>query len=511
VSLGAQVTLTNQSTFGGNEFEHPASALSAADGGFYLLCTTMSSSSGNVTVTNYGEEDFILVKYDANHVIEWQNNYGGTDRDVAYDIYRVGNDLMLVGISKSPVSGNKTASKFGDWDVWIVKTDLDGNKLWDKTFGGDNSDILKASDQLNNGNLILAVSSFSGISGNKTTSNAGLADYWIFEIDENGDYVWEKTLGTDKQDTPDDIVYFDNNIYISGTSTGEVNGDKTEPLYGFSDYWIVKTDATGNKIWDRAIGSNGVNGYMSKLYVDADSMQIFNLGNNPMSGMRNVPLKGEQDIWRVSLSHSGDVLSQKSYGGNLRESVHSLLELNGNLLLLASSNSDISLDKTENSKGDTDFWPILINQNGDIIWQKTIGGNQADGLGSYALRPNGKLLVSLPSESPVSGDKTSPNYGGFDTWVIELDITVLSDKNATFQNFTVYPNPFKDNIVLSGENMENIKKVEITDATGRVVASKRVSTAFNNSISISTENVANGSYILNVTTINSVQSYKVLK
>jgi len=511
LTFDAQVSFTNQSTYGGADFDYPAEIISAPDGGYFLLSSVKSSTTGNVTVSNFGEEDFVLVKYDANHAIEWQKNYGGSNRDVPYELFIVNNNLLLVGITKSPVSGNKTATNFGNYDVWVVKTDMDGNIIWDKTFGGNERDILKAQTQLENGNLVLATSSFSGISGNKTTPNAGFDDYWIFEINEDGDYVWENTLGTDKQDIPDDIFYFDNNIYITGTSAGEVNGDKTEPLYGFSDYWIVKIDATGNMIWDKSIGANGVNGYISKLFVDADSIQVFNLGNNPMSGMRNVPLKGEQDIWRVSLSHSGDVLSQKAYGGNLRESVHSILELNGNLLLFAISNSDISLDKSEDSQGDTDFWPILINQSGDIIWQKTIGGSQADGLGNYAVRPNDKLIVSLPSKSPISGDKTTPNYGDYDTWIVELNITSLSNENFDFQDFTVYPNPFKDNIVLSGENWKNVEKVEVTDAMGKVVASKNISATFNNTISISTEDFASGSYILNVTTINGVQSYKMMK
>lgn len=206
--LQSQVTITNQSTFGGDDFDRPASLINAPDGGYYLLNSVKSSSTGNVAITNYGEEDFVLVKYNANHSIEWQRNYGGSDRDVAYDMYMVDNNLMLVGITKSPVSGNKTATDYGDFDVWVVKTDLDGDKIWDKTFGGNDSDILKASTQLDNGNLLLATSSYSGISGNKTTPNAGFDDYWIFEIDENADYVWENTLGTDEQDTPDDIVFF---------------------------------------------------------------------------------------------------------------------------------------------------------------------------------------------------------------------------------------------------------------------------------------------------------------
>lgn len=507
-----QVSITNQSTFGGNDYDSAADVVNAPDGGYYILSYSRSSSSGSVTVTNFGEVDYVLVKYSESHSIEWQRSYGGSDMDMPTDMFIINNNLFLVGTSNSPVSGNKTAVNLGSNDVWIIKTDLDGNMVWDKTLGGNEADLSRAAIQLDNDNILIAAMSSSGISGNKTSPNVGLFDYWLFEIDENGDYVWENTLGTDQVDHPKDITFFENNIYVTGFSQGGVFGDKTEPLYGFSDYWVVKTDNVGNKIWDRAIGTNDPDLGESHLYINSDSIQVFNSGSNPMSGMRSVPRKGTGDIWRVSLSHDGDLLSQKAYGGNQGEVVRSFLPLNGNLLLLSNSNSDISIDKTDNSKGGWDFWPILLNESGDIIWQETIGADDYDVAGEFVSRTNENILLTLGSRSSVSGDKTSPLYGDLDAWIVELDITSLSSDNLTKEDFTVYPNPFHDNILLTGENLNRVKSVEIIDALGKVVSSEKVSNNFNKStFSISTEDISSGAYVLKIVTSNGIQSYKVVK
>jgi len=129
-SLPAQVAITAQSTFGGVDFDVPADIVNGPDGGYYVLNYARSSASGNVTVTSFGEVDYVLVKYDVNHAIEWQRSYGGLDVDNPTDIYIINNNLFLLGTSNSPVSGNKSAVNHGGNDIWIVKTDLNGNIIW---------------------------------------------------------------------------------------------------------------------------------------------------------------------------------------------------------------------------------------------------------------------------------------------------------------------------------------------------------------------------------------------
>jgi len=507
-----QVTFVDQTSYGGSDFDSPSSIVEAPGGGYYVLNYSRSGNSGNMTVSNFGEIDYVLVKYDDNHTIEWQKEYGGTQNDVPTDLYLIDSTLFMMGTSNSSVSGNKTVDTLGAHDIWVVKTDLDGNVIWDKVFGGEKTDLYQASTKLDNGSLLVGSQSYSGATGNKTSPNLGAGDFWMFEMDQNGDYVWEKTLGTDEMDVLTDIVTFQGDIFISGSSQGGINGDKTEPLYGLGDYWVVKTDAAGNKIWDRAMGTTGPDIVSSHLYVSTDSIQVYNNGNNTMSGMRSVSRKGNRDIWNVNLNHNGVVTSQYAYGGNQSEGVERVYSTSEGLLLISSSNSDVSLDKTEDSRGARDFWPILLDQSGNLVWQKTIGGSEEDRLRNFLMRSNNELLLLGSSESSLSGDKTSPAYGEFDTWIVELDITELSTQTESEEVFSVFPNPFEEKIVLRGEYMSEIRLIEMVDARGKVVYSTRDTHELSGGqFSISTRKFSQGAYILNVFTATDKHSFKVLK
>jgi len=130
-SLPAQVSITAQSTFGGVDFDVPADIVNAPDGGYYVLNNVNSPfPSGNINETGFGGGDLLLVKYDVGHNVVWQKCYGGSGGEGSTSLKLIGNELFLIGTSDSPNSGNKTAINFGGFDIWVIKTDLNGNIIW---------------------------------------------------------------------------------------------------------------------------------------------------------------------------------------------------------------------------------------------------------------------------------------------------------------------------------------------------------------------------------------------
>src|SRR5205823_4127873 len=114
---------------------------------------------------------FWVVKLDASGNKIWDKTFGGSDNDDLTSLQQTSDGgYILGGSSSSPASGNKTSAAFGNFDFWVVKLDAAGNKLWDRSFGGDADDLLTGVQQTSDGGYILGGRSGSAVSGNKTSS-----------------------------------------------------------------------------------------------------------------------------------------------------------------------------------------------------------------------------------------------------------------------------------------------------------------------------------------------------
>lgn len=102
-----------------------------------IAATSQSGISGNKTTSNFGNSDFWLLKTDANGAILDQYTYGGSGDDTFFKILLLDDDYLLCGISDSPVSGNKLSPNRGNSDYWVIKTDFNGNIIWDNIYGGE--------------------------------------------------------------------------------------------------------------------------------------------------------------------------------------------------------------------------------------------------------------------------------------------------------------------------------------------------------------------------------------
>jgi len=147
----------------------------------------------------------------------------------------------LGGFSSSGATGNKTSAGYGGSDFWVIKTDSNGNKVWENSFGGSTNEELRALALTSDGGYLLGGYSASPVSGNKTSTNYGGADIWILRLDSNGNKLWEQTFGG----TNDDYLYRlqetqDGGIILGGYSSSLVSGNKTSTNYGLSDFWLIK-------------------------------------------------------------------------------------------------------------------------------------------------------------------------------------------------------------------------------------------------------------------------------
>jgi hypothetical protein len=132
-------------------------------------------------------------------------------------------------------------------------------KEWDVQFGGSKKDELSALQQTTDGGYISGGNSLSGISGDKTQVSQGKSDYWIVKTDATGAKEWDSRFGGSENDYLLSLQQTSDGGYIlGGTSESGISGDKTQASQGLSDYWIVKTDANGVKQWDARFGGSNL-------------------------------------------------------------------------------------------------------------------------------------------------------------------------------------------------------------------------------------------------------------
>ena len=169
---------------------------------------------------------------------------------------------MIACRSGSPIDGNKTAPQIGSNDFWVVKTDANGNIQWQETYGGSAAEDFKGVSQTSDGGYILVGDSGS-TNGDVSEAARGLTDYWMIKIDAVGTKQWDKRFGgtTNSLNFALNKARFafetDDNGYMIGglINSNMTGGDITEGVIGENDMWVVKTDATGNMVWDQRLGT----------------------------------------------------------------------------------------------------------------------------------------------------------------------------------------------------------------------------------------------------------------
>ncbi len=345
--------------------------------------------------------------------------------------------FILGGISYSPISGDKTQNTWGSSDYWIVKTDSLGSKQWDKDFGGTSDDWLPSLQQTVDGGYILGGNSKSGIGGDKTqnTWSMDTADYWIVKTDSLGNKQWDKNFGgTNWEDLSSIQQTADGGYILGGTSASDISGDKTQNTWGTtSDYWIVKIDALGNKQWDKNFGGMG-NDHLQSILQTSDGGYIFGgYSASNSSGDKTQNLWGFTDYWIVKTDSLGNKQWDKDFGGTDWQRLYSIQQTNdGGYILGGWSTSSISGDKTQDTNGDYDYWILKTDSLGNKQWDKDFGGSDRDEFRFVQQTNDGGYLLSGDSDSPISGNKTESNLGNKQTWLVKTDSlgNILWDKTA---------------------------------------------------------------------------------
>jgi hypothetical protein len=306
---------------------------------------------------------------------------GGTGYGIGYSIKQTTDDGYVIAGSKYSFEPNYLSQM-----VWLIKTDADGNRVWDRIFGGPRNDIGYSVQQSVDGGYIIAGSTESFGSGGK--------DLWLIETDDKGKEIWNKTFGGSSDDWGHSVQQTNDGGYIIAGSMYSYNRAHLSQMV-----WLIKTDANGNEVWNKIFGGPRDDwGY---------SVQQTNDGGYIIVGATKS--FGENDnsaLWLIKTDPNGNEIWDRTFSGPADAVGYSVQQTNDGGYIIAGSRESVT-------NGIELLWLIKTDENGLKVWDKTFSGLEDDVGNSIQQTSDGEYIVT--------GSKETPGGGNQDLWLIKVD------------------------------------------------------------------------------------------
>lgn len=301
---------------------------------------------------------------------------------------------------------------------------------WQKALGGTHSESANAVQQTSDGGYIVAGNSMSN--DGDVTGNHGGGDYWIVKLNPAGGIQWQKSLGGSNVDDAQSIRQTTDGGYIIAGSSNSGDGD-ISGNHGNYDYWIVKLDSNGNMQWQKSLGGSSVD--MAQSIQQTSEGGYIVAGSSSSNDGDASGNHGGGDYWIVKLDINGNIQWQKSLGGSSSEQVNSVQQTFDGGYIIAGTTVSTDGDITV-SYGNNDFWVVKLDSGGNMQWQKTLG-NIGDNIGYYAQQTfDGGYIAVGTSFNPSNLESGLPDY-----WVIKLS------NNGTIEWDKYFGGSFHDNAI----------------------------------------------------------------
>ena len=362
--------IKTERTYGGPNCEYGKKIRPTADGGYIIVDTTESEGSGY--------SDVWLIKTNENGDLQWSKTFGGTQYDYGKDVRQTADGgYVITGYTYS--FGN------GGHDVWLIRTDGNGNLLWDETYGGGGNEYGEGVSETKDGGFIIAGCDYHD-------GDDPWSELYVIKTDDQGNQEWSNTLG----DWGDfswgfSVVEANDGDYVAvGFTESYGNGRK--------DIWLLKFHAHGGLRWHRTFGGDGFErGY--SLEQTADKGYI-------IAGYTSSYGNGGNDVWLVKTDKDGQESWNRKFGGEKDDEGYSVSVCDDGGYIISGSTWSFGA-------GNRDVWIIRTDNTGTKLWDNTYGGHSTDYSESVSTAADGGYMIL--------GTSYSYGAGEYDIWLIRTD------------------------------------------------------------------------------------------
>jgi len=391
-------------TYGGTSWDFGRSVQQTSDGGYIVVGETESYGAGY--------QDIYLIKTDGDGNTDWSHTYGGLDNEF-------GNSVQQTSDGGYIIVGYTFSYGVGSTDVYLIKTDGNGNVSWSKTYGGTSQDYGNSVWQTSDGGYI--------ITGVTESYGAGIEDVYLIKTDGNGNVSWSKTYGGTSYEYGNSVQQTSDGGYIIAGYTNSFG----------ENFYLIKTDGNGDTTWTKTYGGTS-DDYGCEVQQTSDGGYI-------IVGYTNSFGAGIEDVYLIKTDGNGNVSWNRTFGGGSDEA--------GNSVKQTSDGGYIIAGYTESyGAGYLDFYLIKTNANGSVAVEEDIISTPENF--SYSINQisdnNIILQFSLPENSNVelniydaSGRYISTPIEGFYSSGIH-NINFKTDNNGVYF-FSLKTEDFSEN------------------------------------------------------------------
>jgi hypothetical protein len=319
MKLDASGNIAWQKTYGGSDFDYAISVQQTTDSGYIVAGGTESFGAGS--------DDVWIIKLDAGGTIVWQKTYGGSGSDIPNAIIQTDDGFIVAGASNSFSTDN--------FEAWIIKLDSNGNRIWERTYGGTGDDFAFSIQQTTDSGYIVAGATYSFGASNR--------DVWVLKLDENGNVIWQKRYGGIGTEGVYSAKQTSDGGYILAGDT-ESFGD------GSRKAWIIRLDQNGVVLWEKIYGGT--------VFDRIDSIEKTQDGGYIAAG-RTLFGNGAFDAWLLKIDSNGGISWQKTYGGSGSENAYMVQPTSDNGYIVAG-------DTYSFANGRPDYFLLKLDSTGSI-------------------------------------------------------------------------------------------------------------------------------------------------
>jgi len=364
-------------TFGGSSYDLGYSIQVTIDNGYIITGSTMSFGSGLT--------DGWLIKTDSNGNEQWNKTFGGADYDEVEEVQQTTDAGYII-------VGNTNSYGIGTKNIWLIKTDSNGNEQWNKTFGGADYDYGKSVQQTSDGGYI--------ITGYTTMNTYPFTNLWLIKTDSDGNELWNETFGNP--------ISFDRGYSLDITSDNGFIITGRTGSYGTSHHtvWLIKTDSSGNEQWNKTY--SGYRGFSVQQTTDNGFIIT---GEN---------IYDMNDVILIKTDSVGNEEWNKTFGDINQEDC-------GNEVIQTSDGGYILIGYMSSLEIARNIWVIKTDSNGNEQWNETFGNEYIDvGYSIKQTVEGGYIIVGSTCDNSVQIE---------DIWLIKI----MSENNGPIADFTWDP------------------------------------------------------------------------